>query len=295
MSDVRDELDPPFEVIEPAVPQGPVLFNSPHSGSTYPRAFLANSRLDMATLRRSEDTFVDDLFAGVVAQGYPLMRAHFPRCYVDVNREPYELDPRMFEGRLPSFANTRSMRVAGGLGTVARVVGDAQEIYDRRIPVDDALARIESLYKPYHRALRRLFTALHRDFDAAVLVDCHSMPSNAGIREERARPEFVIGDRYGTACVDVVADVTEQTLRELGYAVSRNKPYAGGFITEHYGNPAAGLHAIQLEVNRALYMDERRYVRSSGFARVAADMQTLARRIGEIPLDALRPYRAAAE
>ena len=104
MSDVRDELDPPFEVIEPTVPQGPVLFNSPHSGSTYPRAFLANSRLDMATLRRSEDTFVDDLFAGVVAQGYPLMRAHFPRCYVDVNREPYELDPRMFEGRLPSFA-----------------------------------------------------------------------------------------------------------------------------------------------------------------------------------------------
>jgi N-formylglutamate deformylase len=295
MSDVRDELDPPFEVIEPAVPQGPVLFNSPHSGSTYPRAFLANSRLDMATLRRSEDTFVDDLFAGVVAQGYPLMRAHFPRCYVDVNREPYELDPRMFEGRLPSFANTRSMRVAGGLGTVARVVGDAQEIYDRRIPVDDALARIESLYKPYHRALRRLFTALHRDFDAAVLVDCHSMPSNAGIREERSRPEFVIGDRYGTACVDVVADVTEQTLRGLGYTVSRNKPYAGGFITEHYGNPAAGLHAIQLEVNRALYMDERRYVRSSGFARVAADMQTLARRIGEIPLDALRPYRAAAE
>jgi len=295
MSDVRDELDPPFEVIEPTVPQGPVLFNSPHSGSTYPRAFLANSRLDMATLRRSEDTFVDDLFAGVVAQGYPLMRAHFPRCYVDVNREPYELDPRMFEGRLPSFANTRSMRVAGGLGTVARVVGDAQEIYDRRIPVDDALARIESLYKPYHRALRRLFTALHRDFDAAVLVDCHSMPSNAGIREERARPEFVIGDRYGTACVDVVADVTEQTLRGLGYTVSRNKPYAGGFITEHYGNPAAGLHAIQLEVNRALYMDERRYVRSSGFARVAADMQTLARRIGDIPLDALRPYRAAAE
>ena len=295
MSDVLDELDPPFEVIEPAVPQGPVLFNSPHSGSSYPRAFLANSRLDMATLRRSEDTFVDDLFSGVVAQGYPLMRAHFPRCYVDVNREPYELDPRMFEGRLPSFANTRSMRVAGGLGTVARVVGDAQEIYDRRIPVDDALARIESLYKPYHRALRRLFTALHRDFDAAVLVDCHSMPSNAGIREERARPEFVIGDRYGTACVDVVADVTEQTLRELGYTVSRNKPYAGGFITEHYGNPAAGLHAIQLEVNRALYMDERRYVRSSGFARVAADMQTLARRIGDIPLDALRPYRAAAE
>src|SRR4051794_26240824 len=110
MSDVRDELDPPFEVIEPAARRGPVLFNSPHSGATYPRAFLVSSRLDIAALRRSEDTFVDDLFAGVVADGYPLMRAHFPRCYVDVNREPYELDPRMFEGRLPSFANTRSMR-----------------------------------------------------------------------------------------------------------------------------------------------------------------------------------------
>jgi N-formylglutamate amidohydrolase len=295
MSLARDELDPPFEVLEPAVCRGPVLFNSPHSGSTYPRGFLQASRLDVGTLRRSEDSFMDELMAGVVTHGFPLMRAHFPRCYVDVNREPYELDPRMFDGRLPSFANTRSMRVAGGLGTVARVVGDAQEIYDRRISVDDALARIDSLYKPYHRALRRLFTGLQRDFGTAVLVDCHSMPSNAGMRDERARPELVIGDRYGTSCVGIVADTVEQILRGLGYTVSRNKPYAGGFITEHYGNPAAGLHAIQLEVNRALYMDERRYARTSGFARVAADMEVLARRLGEIPFDELRPYRAAAE
>ena len=160
MSDIRDELDPAFEILEPPACQGPVLFNSPHSGSTYPRAFLEVARVDIDTLRRSEDSFVDDLVAGVVKHGFPLMRAHFPRCFVDVNREPYELDPRMFEGRLPSFANTRSMRVAGGLGTVARVVGDAQEIYDQRIPVDDALRRIESLYKPYHRALRRLFTGM---------------------------------------------------------------------------------------------------------------------------------------
>ena len=123
MSEVRDELDPPFEVLDPKTWKGPVLFNSPHSGSTYPRDFLASCRLDIATLRRSEDSFVDELISGVVREGFPLMRAHFPRCFVDVNREPYELDPRMFEGRLPSFANTRSMRVAGGLGTVARVVG----------------------------------------------------------------------------------------------------------------------------------------------------------------------------
>ncbi len=295
MSEIRDELDPPFEVLEPKACQGPVLFNSPHSGSTYPRNFLTTCRLDIATLRRSEDSFVDELISGVVRCGFPLMRAYFPRCFVDVNREPYELDPRMFEGRLPSFANTRSMRVAGGLGTVARVVGDAQEIYGQRIPVDDALRRIESLYKPYHRALRRLFTHLHREFGAAVLIDCHSMPSTAGHRDERARPEFVLGDRYGTSCVGVVAEAVEKTLRALGYTVSRNKPYAGGFITEHYGNPAAGLHAIQLEINRALYMDERRYQRSSTFNRLAADMETLARRLGEIPLEQLRPYRAAAE
>jgi len=295
MSDLKDELDPPFEIIEPAGARGPIVFNSPHSGRVYPRGFLSASRLDITALRRSEDSFVDDLLAGVVARGYPLMRAHFPRCYVDVNREPYELDPRMFDGRLPSFANTRSMRVAGGLGTVARVVGDAQEIYDQRLSVDDALRRIESLYKPYHRALRRLFSRVHRDFGAAMLIDCHSMPSTAGAKDERPRADVVLGDRYGTSCVAAVAETIEATLRGFGYTVSRNKPYAGGFITEHYGNPATGLHAIQLEVNRALYMDERRYERIPSFMRLAGEFEILADRLALIPIEELRPYRAAAE
>src|SRR5262245_22172264 len=246
-------------------------------------------------LRRSEDSFVDELILGVVGGGMPVMRAHFPRCYVDVNREPYELDPRMFDGRLPSFANTRSMRVAGGLGTVARVVGDAQEIYDRRLPVDDALRRIETLYKPYHRALRRLVTRVHRDFGAAILVDCHSMPSIAGNRDERPRADVVIGDRYGTSCVAVVADAVEGALQEAGYSVSRNKPYAGGLITQHYSNPPAGLHAIQREINRALYMDERRFEPIISFRRLAEHLETLAERLASIPLEELRPYRAAAE
>jgi N-formylglutamate amidohydrolase len=295
MTDNRDELEPPFEILEPAETQGPVVFNSPHSGSIYPPAFLSAARLDLAQLRRSEDSFVDQLFTGVVRQGFPLMRAHFPRCYVDVNREPYELDPRMFDGRLPSFANTRSMRVAGGLGTVARVVGDAQEIYHQRIPVDDALRRIEGLYKPYHRALRRLVTRVHRDFGTAILIDCHSMPSLAGSRDERPRADIVLGDRYGTSCVAGVTDVVEATLHDLGYSVSRNKPYAGGFITEHYGNPPAGLHAIQLEINRALYMDERQFEPIASFGRLAADLEALANRVAAIPLEELRPYRAAAE
>ena len=291
----KDELDPPYEILEPGDCRGPVIFNSPHSGSVYPREFLAASRLDVATLRRSEDSFVDELVLGVVARGHPLMQAHFPRCYVDVNREPYELDPRMFDGRLPSFANTRSMRVAGGLGTVARVVGDSQEIYGQRIPVDDAIRRIEWLYKPYHRALRRLFTRVHRDFGSAVLIDCHSMPSTVGAKDERPRADIVLGDRYGTSCVAVVAESIEAMLRNRGYVVSRNKPYAGGFITEHYGNPAVGLHAIQLEINRALYMDERRYERSASFAALAADLAGLADCLADIPIQELRPYRAAAE
>src|ERR1051326_7297151 len=295
MSEIRDELDPPYEMLEPAECKGPVLFNSPHSGSTYPRGFLLTSRLDLATLRRSEDSFVDELIAGVVMQGFPLMHAHFPRCFVDVNREPYELDPRMFEGRLPSFANTRSMRVAGGLRTPGRVGGDAQEIYDQRISVAEALRRIDALYKPYHRTLRRLFTKLHREFGAAILVDCHSMPSSTGNRDERPRADLVIGDRYGTSCVGLVTETVEQTLRGFGSVISRNKPYAGGFITEHYGNPASGLHAVQLEINRALYMDERRYERSATFERLAGELGILADRLAEIPLEELRPYRAAAE
>jgi N-formylglutamate amidohydrolase len=290
-----NEIDPPFEILEPTEWRGPVAFNSPHSGCVYPHAFLATARLDLAVLRRSEDCFVDELLTGVVQRGHPLMRAHFPRCFVDVNREPYELDPRMFDGRLPSFANTRSMRVAGGLGTVARVVGDAQEIYDQRIPVEDALRRIEGLYKPYHRALRKLMTRIHREFGAAVLVDCHSMPSTSGPKDERPRADIVIGDRYGTSCLSVVADTVEATLRERGYTVNRNKPYAGGFITEHYGNPAAGLHSIQLEINRALYMDERRFERSAWFCTVAQDLEAVADQLNEIALLELQPYRSAAE
>src|ERR1700730_3844513 len=295
MTQPDGELSPPFEIVEPAVWRAPIIFNSPHSGSVYPPEFLDASRIDLVALRRSEDSFMDELIGGLSGGGFPTVSVNFPRSYVDVNREPYELDPRMFAGRLPSFANTRSMRVAGGLGTVARVVGDAHEIYDQRIPVDDALQRIEGLYKPYHRALRRLITALHRDFGAAVLIDCHSMPSVAGSKDDRPRSDFVLGDRYGTSCDPVIAQTIDPTLAGFGYTVSRNKPYAGGFITEHYGNPSVGVHAIQLEVNRALYMDERRYERSESFAKLAAHLLSLADRVADIPLEEMRPYQAAAE
>jgi N-formylglutamate amidohydrolase len=289
------ELSPPFEIVEPANWRAPIIFNSPHSGSVYPAEFLDASRIDLPALRRSEDSFMDELIAGLSDQGFPTVRVHFPRSYVDVNREPYELDPRMFAGRLPSFANTRSMRVAGGLGTIPRVVGDGQEIYRERLTVEDALSRIEALYKPYHRALRRLINKAHQAFGAVVVVDCHSMPSIGVSRDEPRRPDVVIGDRYGTSCAPLLPDMVEATMSQLGYSVGRNKPYAGGFITEHYGNPASGLHAIQLELNRAIYMDERRREKGPRFAQVAADFAKLADALATVPLGDLGPFQAAAE
>lgn len=290
------ELDPPFDVLAP--PGGvraPFVFNSPHSGEVYPRGFLDASRLDATTLRRSEDTFVDELFAGAVTFGAPLMRARFPRAFVDVNREAYELDPAIFEGRLPTFANTRSMRVAGGLGTIARIVADGTEIYRRPLTVAEGLDRIERYYKPYHRTLRGLMDTAYATFGAAVLVDCHSMPSSQVTREGRPRPDFVLGDRYGTSCQSIITDVAQETLQRLGYTVARNKPYAGGYITETYGRPQVGVHALQIEINRALYMDEARFSRAGGFAWLIADIGHLCRRIMSISVDALRPGRAAAE
>jgi N-formylglutamate amidohydrolase len=295
MTRLDGELSPPFEIVEPAAWRAPIIFNSPHSGAAYPNDFLHASRIDLPTLRRSEDSFMDELIADLSGSGFAVVRVHFPRSYVDVNREPYELDPRMFTGRLPSFANTRSMRVAGGLGTIPRVVGDGQEIYRERLAVDDALSRIETLYKPYHRALRRLISRVHQAFGTVVVVDCHSMPSIGVSRDEPRRPDIVIGDRYGTSCAPLLPDMVEETMGRLGYSVGRNKPYAGGFITEHYGNPASGLHAVQLELNRAIYMDERRREKGPRFAQVAADFKLLAEALATVPLDDLGPFQAAAE
>ena len=295
MTQFDGELSPPFEIVEPAELRAPLIFNSPHSGSVYPDEFLQASRIDLPTLRRSEDSFMDELIADLSGRGFPTVSVNFPRSYVDVNREPYELDPRMFVGRLPSFANTRSMRVAGGLGTIPRVVGDGQEIYRERLSVDDALGRIEQLYKPYHRALRRLINRVHQRFGTTVVVDCHSMPSVGVSRDEPRRPDVVIGDRYGTSCAALLTDIVEETMTSLGYSVGRNKPYAGGFITEHYGNPASGLHAIQLELNRAIYMDERRRERGPNFAQVTADFAKLADALAVAPLDDLGPFQTAAE
>jgi N-formylglutamate deformylase len=286
--------DPPFEILRPRAAPVPVIFNSPHSGRAYPATFLAATRLDAAALRRSEDAYIDRLFAPVVERGMTLMHAHFPRAYLDLNREPYELDPRMFSGRLPAFANTRSIRVAGGLGTIARIVSESEEIYPGPIPVDEALARIERLHKPYHRALETLLAATKAEHGWALLVDCHSMPSAIRAAGERGRADFVIGDRYGTSCAGEVVDAIASVLSGLGYAVLRNKPYAGGYITERYGAPATGRHAVQIEINRALYLDEASVTPSAGYATLARHLMMLADVLADLDLGG-GAMRVAAE
>ena len=255
-----------FEVLEPVSQSVPLVFNSPHSGRRYPQSFLDGSRLDALGIRRSEDHYVDELFSVAPALGAPMLVAHFPRAWLDVNREPYELDPRMFDGPLPSFANIGSIRVAGGLGTIPRVVAENMEIYRHRLPVEAALERIETVYTPYHARLRQLVVRTHVAFGLAVLVDCHSMPGNIRVSGSGIRPDFIIGDRYGTSASGELSRVAMRLLEDMGFSVVRNKPYAGGFITEHYGRPAKGLHALQIEVNRGLYIDEATLVKRPDFA-----------------------------
>lgn len=272
-------IDPLFR-LEPARGRPvPVLVDVPHAGRTYPPDFVAASRLSALGLRRSEDAFVDLLFARAPDHGAPLLAATFPRAFLDVNREPYELDPRMFEGRLPGFANTRSMRVAGGLGTVPRVVGDGQEIYRGRLPACEAIDRVDRYYRPYHQALRRELGTLHRGFGQCVLLDAHSMPAAAQNRDSGPLGDIILGDRFGTSAAPWIVDELEAALRREGLRVTRNRPYAGGYITESYGDPKIGLHAVQVEIARALYMDERAIEPHAGFSALAVALDRVMRQV----------------
>ena len=274
---IAAELTPGFAVHEPAEQLAPFVFCSPHSGRTYPSVLLEAARLDAHALRKSEDCFVDELFAGVAALGAPLLAARFPRAYLDVNREPFELDPELFGAKLPTFANGQSLRVAGGLGTIARIVADGEEIYREPPTLDAALLRIERLYRPFHATLDGLLRRTHARFGQAILIDCHSMPSAAMGNSNHTRPDFVIGDRFGAACEPWLTRLVRDQLGRAGYHVLLNRPYAGGFITEHYGRPAHGIHALQIEINRALYLNERTLLPTPGFGKLQADLMSLCR------------------
>lgn len=274
-----------FDVSEPTTQTIPFVFNSPHSGRFYPPEFLAASNLDAFAIRRSADHFVDELFEDAPELGAPLLKAHFPRAYLDVNREPYELDPRMFDGPLPAFVNIGSMRVAGGLGTIPRIVAENMEIYRRRLPVAEAMSRIETIYKPYHACLRKLIARTHARFGVAILIDCHSMPGNIRLSGSDIKPDFIIGDRYGTSASAELSRAALQFLDGMGFAAVRNKPYAGGFITEHYGRPVRGLHALQIEINSSLYVNEATLEKRPEFPVIAAALSTFMRQMADFVVD----------
>jgi N-formylglutamate amidohydrolase len=267
----------------------PLVIASPHSGADYADDFLAASRLDPLTLRRSEDSFVDAIFAAAPDLGAPLLAARFPRAYLDVNREAWELDPAMFSDTLPSFVNVRSPRVRMGLGTIARIVASGEEIYARKLRFAEARQRVDALYQPYHHALRRLVDETEASFGGYLLLDCHSMPSAASTAGGQDAADIVLGDCYGASCTPRIVEAARAFLAQRDFAVVLNAPYAGGFTTGHYGNPRRGRHALQIEINRALYMDERSIERKPFLRRMAQDMSDLM-----AALSALQPRQLKA-
>ncbi|WP_419901839.1 N-formylglutamate amidohydrolase [Kiloniella sp.] len=269
----------------------PVVLSSPHSGNNYPTSFVEGSRLDSHNLRRSEDSFVDELFQNAPKLGAPLLCALFPRAFVDANREPFELDPHMFEDELPSYVNTNSPRVAVGLGTIARNVTSDTQIYKDKLTFAEAKERIEKYYWPYHQTLRQLVDATKRKFGYCILIDCHSMPhlSTQATKNNPKPPkvDFVLGDRFGKSSSSVISRTLESILKENHYRVLNNNPYPGGFITKHYGEPALGINCLQIEISRHLYMDEETIEQRPEIGLITSLMDQIIRGVGAIESSSL--------
>jgi len=256
-----------LRVIEPPAASAPMVVASPHSGRCYPPDFIAASRLSASDLRRSEDSFVEELFAGATALGIAMLQAEFPRAFCDVNREAWELDPVMFADSLPPWCNTASARVSAGFGTIARLVASGEPIYRDKLRFAEAESRVRTCWQPYHATLGSLIERTVAARGACLLLDAHSMPSGAAPARGLAA-DFVLGDAFGTSCAAVLTQVAERYLRGRGFRVRRNDPYAGGYVTRHYGRPSRGVHVLQIEVCRSLYMDEVRLERLPRFGEI---------------------------
>ena len=291
----RLEPEGPISVLRPKTLKSPVIFTSPHSGREYPADFLRNSRLDQHALRQSEDSYVDLIFDVAPSYGSPFLQALFPRAFVDVNRARDEIDPRMFIDAVPEDSDVRSSRVIAGLGVIPRVVADGQDIYARKMRFSDAKRRLEACYDPYHAALNALIDEAKRVFGVAIVVDCHSMPSAGGAptRHGQKPIDIVLGDRFGTSCAALLTQMVEATLLDQGFEVVRNAPYAGGYVASSYGRPRRNVHVLQIEINRALYLDERRNARTGEFSALRQSMISLIERVTAIRPDDLWMAQAA--
>jgi N-formylglutamate amidohydrolase len=290
-----------FEILAPGQWTVPIVCNSPHSGNLLPPGFATMSKLSTDMLHMSEDCHVDELFMGCLDHGAPLFKALVSRSYIDLNREAYEFDARMFAERLPAYMNTASPRVASGLGTIPKTVGDNQNIYSGPISLADALQRIESIYRPYHRSLAALLDEAHTATGHVLLIDCHSMPSSAARVNSSSwgssTIDVALGDRHGCSCDQSIVEIAEQTLFAAGLNVQRNKPYSGGYITEIHGKPRHGRHALQIEFNRALYMHETSRKPHGGFLKLKQTIDLMLKNLCSAiePWSTEQPQSAAAE
>jgi N-formylglutamate deformylase len=272
----------PYRLIEPAELSTPVVFNSPHSGNEYPEALVSRSRLDPHALRASEDALVDQLFQSAPKFGAPLLAATAPRAWVDLNRGPAEFDPALIEGVKTSGLN---QRIAAGLGVVPRIVSEGEPIYDGKISLSDAEARVNNFHTPYHRVLDSLLRRARDKFGIAILFDCHSMPSEALRAAPKVRgrlPEIVLGDRFGASSARHIAAATQSAFEAQDFIVARNAPFAGGYITQRYGRPSRGLHAIQIEIDRGIYLDETQVKPGPDFDSVTSRLSSVIERLVEI-------------
>nr|WP_298796806.1 N-formylglutamate amidohydrolase [uncultured Acetobacter sp.] len=256
-----DRVQAPSPVLVSGQPATPVVLASPHSGRFYPEAFVQESRQQLAILRSGEDSYVEELAADAHKLGPMLVHATFPRVFCDVNRAAWDLDPRMFNTPVPAFVRA-THRGLSGLGSVPRVVADNRQIYRTRMPFMDAALRIRDYWMPYHAALAQALQQTHTQHGPCLLLDLHSMPDAL----DAGNPDFVLGDAHGASCSNALVQVAEQVLKSLGFSTSRNTPYAGGYITQHYGRPREGLHALQIEMRRSLYMNEATREKHGGFS-----------------------------
>jgi N-formylglutamate amidohydrolase len=255
------------------------VFSSPHSGSEYPQALLDRSHLSMAALRSSEDAYVDELYSAAPGCGAPLLAARLPRAWVDLNRAANEYDPALIAGAPKS---SRSPRINAGLGVIPRVVSEARTIFHGKLSMDEARARVEAAYQPYHDMLGAIISETRERFGYVVLFDCHSMPHDALAGSPTIggkRPEVVLGDRFGASCDRWIMDAALDLFSSAGFRVARNAPFAGGYITQSYGKPSRNVHALQIEIDRSLYMNEATIERLPHFATVQRQVSAIVREL----------------
>jgi N-formylglutamate amidohydrolase len=282
------KMEDPILVERPQQPTLPLVVSSPHSGRNYSKEFIASSVLTPLRLRASEDSFVEEIFGHAPCLGAPFIKALFPRVFVDVNREPFELDPTMFSGPLPDHVTTQNSRISAGLGTIARVVSNGEQVYKKKLDYSEIETRIKYFYQPYHQALKTLIEETKKKFGYCILLDCHSMPSGStgprgSSKSKTTRHiDIILGDCHGTSCHPTVIDFATEFLSNLGFTVRRNTPFSGGFITRNYGSPQEGVHTLQIELNRRLYMDEYSIERLEGIVPLTNDMTSLLKELGHL-------------